>query len=29
VRRTARALLLHPVKALDDVRQAWMRELAA
>jgi hypothetical protein len=29
VRRTARALLLHPVETLGDVRQAWMRELAA
>jgi aminoglycoside phosphotransferase (APT) family kinase protein len=29
VRRTARALLLHPVKTLRDVRQAWMKELAA
>ncbi len=29
VRRAARALLAHPVDALDDVRQAWTKELAA
>lgn len=29
VRRTARALLAHPVDKLDDVRQAWTKELAA
>jgi len=29
VRRIARALLTHPVDALDDVRQAWTKELAA
>ena len=29
VRRTARALLLDPVETLGDVRQAWMKELAA
>jgi aminoglycoside phosphotransferase (APT) family kinase protein len=29
VRRTARALLAHPVEALGDVRQAWTKELAA
>jgi aminoglycoside phosphotransferase (APT) family kinase protein len=29
VRHTARALLAHPVDALDDVRQAWTKELAA
>ena len=29
VRRTARALLAHPVDALGDVRQAWTKELAA
>jgi aminoglycoside phosphotransferase (APT) family kinase protein len=29
VRRTARALLAHPVERLDDVRQAWAKELAA
>ena len=29
VRRTARALLLHPVETLSDVRLAWMKELAA
>ena len=29
VRHTARALLAHPVAALDDVRQAWTKELAA
>ena len=29
VRRTARALLFHPVETLGDVRQAWMKELAA
>jgi aminoglycoside phosphotransferase (APT) family kinase protein len=29
VRRAARALLRHPVETLGDVRQAWMRELAA
>ena len=29
VRRTARALLAHPVAALADVRQAWAKELAA
>jgi len=29
VRRIARALLAHPVDALDNVRQAWTKELAA
>jgi aminoglycoside phosphotransferase (APT) family kinase protein len=29
VRRTARALLAHPVESLSDVRQAWAKELAA
>jgi aminoglycoside phosphotransferase (APT) family kinase protein len=29
VRRTARALLIHPVEWLGDVRQAWAKELAA
>ena len=29
VRRTARALLRHPVETLSDVRQAWTKELAA
>jgi aminoglycoside phosphotransferase (APT) family kinase protein len=29
VRRTARALLVHPVDRLGDVRQAWTKELAA
>jgi aminoglycoside phosphotransferase (APT) family kinase protein len=29
VRRTARALLASPVDRLDDVRQAWAKELAA
>ena len=29
VRRTARALLAHPVEALGDVRQAWTKELSA
>jgi aminoglycoside phosphotransferase (APT) family kinase protein len=29
VRRAARALLAHPVGALDDVRQAWTKELTA
>jgi aminoglycoside phosphotransferase (APT) family kinase protein len=29
VRRTARALLLHPVETLSDVRLAWMKGLAA
>ena len=29
VRRTARALLAHPVGALGEVRQAWTKELAA
>jgi aminoglycoside phosphotransferase (APT) family kinase protein len=29
VRRTARALLAHPVDALAQVRQAWTKELAA
>jgi aminoglycoside phosphotransferase (APT) family kinase protein len=29
VRRTARALLAHPVEALDDVREAWTKELSA
>ena len=28
VRRTARALLAHPVKELDEVRQAWTKELS-
>jgi aminoglycoside phosphotransferase (APT) family kinase protein len=29
VRRTARALLAHPVEALGEVRQAWTKELVA
>lgn len=29
VRRTARALLAHPVETLGEVRQAWTKELAA
>ncbi|MEJ0018602.1 MAG: aminoglycoside phosphotransferase family protein [Acetobacteraceae bacterium] len=29
VRRTARALLAHPVETLEEVRQAWTEELAA
>ena len=29
VRRTAKALLAHPVERLGDVRQAWAKELAA
>ncbi len=29
VRRTARALLIHPVETLADVRQAWTKELSA
>ena len=29
VRRTARALLAHPVERLSEVRQAWAKELAA
>ena len=29
VRRTARALLTHPVDRLADVRQAWTKEFAA
>jgi len=29
VRRTARALLAHPVEALGEVRQAWTKELSA
>ena len=28
VRRTARALLAHPVEELDEVRQAWTKELS-
>ena len=28
VRRTARALLVHPVKVLGDVRKAWTKELS-
>ena len=29
VRRTARALLVHPVETLGDVRLAWTKELSA
>jgi hypothetical protein len=29
VRRTARALLAHPVETLGDVRLSWTKELSA